>query len=249
MINVMERPIVAISVDEDIPSGNGEYYETQKLLPKMIDHYGGTPRMYPYFKSSADDIIETADALIIQGGMTGFPNEWHTRDETAAERYSERFDHLKYLLPRFIETKKPVLGLCFGMQFMGCLYDCKLSASLRADFPNAIHHVGEIVNGRSISADHDIRITEDTVLREIIGRDTIHVNSIHNTCLSKDHISGTFTVAAQAEDGIVEAIEMKDHPFAIGIQWHQEKLFKDLSHPAHALLEGFIQKAAEQKLG
>ncbi len=249
MTNVMERPVVAISVDEDIPSGHGDYYETEKNLPRMVDHFGGTPRLYPYLQSSADDIINTADALIIQGGMTGFLNEWHTRDEKAVERYSERLEHLQYLLPRFLETQKPVLGLCFGAQFLGCMNGCKLSASLRADFPNALQHIGQPVDGRQTSADHDVILTEGSVLREAIGQDRINVNSIHNTCLSKHHISDLFTVAAQAEDGIVEAIEMKGHPFAIGLQWHQEKLFKIADHPSHVILERFIQIAAEQKFG
>lgn len=62
----------------------------------------------------------------------------------------------------------------------------------------------------------------------------IQVNSRHiHTILPNE----SWTITAVSEDGVVEAIEIKEHPFCIGIQWHPEDLKDEISKK---IFESFI---------
>jgi putative glutamine amidotransferase len=66
------------------------------------------------------------------------------------------------------------------------------------------------------------------------------VNTSHHQAV-KDP-APSFNVTAKANDGVIEAIEAKDHPFAVGVQWHPEILYRK-DAPAAALFKALIQAA------
>jgi putative glutamine amidotransferase len=67
-----------------------------------------------------------------------------------------------------------------------------------------------------------VAVSEDMTLARIIGKPIAEVNSLHHQAI-KDAAAGV-EVAARAPDGIVEAIEVPGHKFALGVQWHPEWL-------------------------
>ncbi len=69
---------------------------------------------------------------------------------------------------------------------------------------------------------HEIKIEEGTRFAEIFGEPIIKANSLHHQGL-KD-IAPSVRVAGHAPDGLVEAIELPDHPFGLAVQWHPEWL-------------------------
>jgi gamma-glutamyl-gamma-aminobutyrate hydrolase PuuD len=69
------------------------------------------------------------------------------------------------------------------------------------------------------------------------------VNSLHHQGLQ--HIGAGLAVTGHAQDGMVEAVELPGHPFAIAVQWHPEWLQDD---PAmRALFRAFVQAAAREE--
>jgi gamma-glutamyl-gamma-aminobutyrate hydrolase PuuD len=69
---------------------------------------------------------------------------------------------------------------------------------------------------------HEIKIDEGTQAAEIFGEPIIKVNSLHHQGL-KD-IAPSIRAAGRAPDGLIEAIELPDHPFGLAVQWHPEWL-------------------------
>ena len=66
---------------------------------------------------------------------------------------------------------------------------------------------------------HEILVGEKTLLNEITGCSRGAVNSSHHQCV--EVLGNNLTVAARAEEPIVEAIQWqnaKDHPFYLGVQ-------------------------------
>ena len=53
-------------------------------------------------------------------------------------------------------------------------------------------------------------------------------------------------VAAVADDGVIEAIELRGCPFAIGLQWHQEA-FAGTPHPGNAVFDAFVAACQAQR--
>jgi len=74
----------------------------------------------------------------------------------------------------------------------------------------------------------------------ILGQSRVGVNSTHHQAV-KD-LAPSFKVVARAADGLIEAIEGHDHPFALGVQWHPEELVED-APPMRRLFEDFVSAA------
>ena len=66
---------------------------------------------------------------------------------------------------------------------------------------------------------HQVTITPGTKLHQLFG-DRIWTNSYHHQSVKK--LGDGLVISAMADDGIVEAIELKDYPYGLGIQWHPE---------------------------
>jgi gamma-glutamyl-gamma-aminobutyrate hydrolase PuuD len=69
---------------------------------------------------------------------------------------------------------------------------------------------------------HEVKLEEGTQVGEIFGEPIIKVNSLHHQGLRD--IAPSLRVAGQAPDGLVEAVELPDHPFGLAVQWHPEWL-------------------------
>ena len=71
---------------------------------------------------------------------------------------------------------------------------------------------------------HLVHIAPKTLLRRIIKKSSMPVNSSHHQSVKT--IPRSFHVSALAPDGVIEAIEATGHPFWLGVQWHPEFLFR-----------------------
>jgi putative glutamine amidotransferase len=86
---------------------------------------------------------------------------------------------------------------------------------------------------------HEVRLEEGTHIAEVMGEPILQVNSLHHQGL-KD-IAPSLNVTGYAPDGLVEAVELPDHPFGIGVQWHPEWLTDQ--KPTRDLFRKFIEVA------
>lgn len=175
-------------------------------IPDMIDHYFGI-----------------LNALIITGGdfdvdpvLYGEQINSHT-----VKTNKKRTDFELPLIKRFIQEKKPLLGICGGMQ----LINVALGGTLVQHIPDYLDNAG--INHSPITCPslpaHSVTITKNTLLHNILQTDTIETNSSHHQSV-KDINHSYAIVNAKTEDGIIEGIEHKDHPFCLGLQWHPEFL-------------------------
>lgn len=82
---------------------------------------------------------------------------------------------------------------------------------------------------------HNIKINKNSILFNIIQKDNIMVNSMHSYAISN---SGEYNVVARCSS-VIEAIEMENELFNIGVQWHPEKNLDDVN--SVKLFSAFIQ--------
>ena len=85
------------------------------------------------------------------------------------------------------------------------------------------------------SGRHALVLEPGSRLAGILGREPSPVNSLHHQALGE--AGAGVRVSARAPDGVIEAIELEDHPFALGVQWHPEKLAGPERAP---LFEAFV---------
>ncbi|MDO4292660.1 MAG: gamma-glutamyl-gamma-aminobutyrate hydrolase family protein [Eubacteriales bacterium] len=141
------------------------------------------------------------------------------------------------LLALFAREKKPVLGICKGMQ----LINIHFGGGLCQDLPQAARH-------RRLKSDqlHSSCALPGSVLARLYG-ERFFVNSAH-------HQGITFTgpdisVLQHSDDGVPEAILHKSLP-VLGLQWHPERLCRSFSRPdaadGSAVLSWFVRLTASR---
>jgi putative glutamine amidotransferase len=81
-----------------------------------------------------------------------------------------------------------------------------------------------------------VDIEPGSPLHELLGADTLAVNSCHHQGIAE--LSPRLTPMARAEDGLVEAVCMKDKPFVRAVQWHPEKALADEN--SGKLIDAFV---------
>ncbi len=144
-------------------------------------------------------------------------------------------DEWTYLDEVAIEYAKnenvPLLGICLGMQAMGIDGNLENMKTLKTKN----HHKKE-------QYVHSVVIKKDTLLERIIQKEKIQVNSRHFYTIEP---TDEWTVSAVSDDGVVEAIERKNHPFCLGIQWHPEDMVEDKY--AKKIFSEFINACQKRK--
>ncbi len=119
------------------------------------------------------------------------------------------------MLRAALEARKPVLGVCGGMQLLAVELGGTLWQDIREQVPGASDHEQKIDPRQP---GHSARIVSGTQLARIVGADIVQVNSTHHQAVRD---AGPAVVSAVAPDGVIEAIELPDR-FAVGVQWHPE---------------------------
>jgi putative glutamine amidotransferase len=89
---------------------------------------------------------------------------------------------------------------------------------------------------------HSVTIEADSRLAGVLGGVEFGVNSAHHQSVRSP--GEGLRVVARSEDGVVEALEIPDHPFCLSVQWHPEAMLK-VNPTMEPLFRAFVQAAAE----
>lgn len=240
------RPSIGITPDLISPAdGAPARYELKTAYTEAVIRAGGLP----WVLAIADDsgVIEASldriSGLVITGGAFDIhPSAYgETPREGLGPQKPARTQFESALLRAAMKRNLPVLGVCGGMQLLNVVLGGTLFQDLHREVPSAKEH--EQKHDRA-QPQHPVEIHEGTTLAELLGKGQLMVNSTHHQAV---HTLGQNLIAsATAPDGVIEGIELKGHPFAVGVQWHPESLIHAL--PLHlGLYKGLVQKAREAR--
>ncbi|WP_245883591.1 gamma-glutamyl-gamma-aminobutyrate hydrolase family protein [Streptomyces hyaluromycini] len=228
----MNRPVVAVTADSvtatwgvwgAIPAA----VQPWAYLTKVTDA-GGSPVLLPPVREAVEDVMATADALLITGGADIDPALY------GAERDPRTFppDPLRDatdLAALAVAERRgiPVLGICRGLQVIVVSRGGTLHQHLPAHAPT--------VPGRHTL--RDIRIAPDSMLGSALGTSTTgHCH--HHQGVARVG-AGLTAVAWAEEDGVVEAAEDPSARFLVGFQPHAEEGGPDSA----SLFKAFVNAA------
>ena len=166
------------------------------LLPTNIGSYGdvGNDQLGIIDRKKLDFVLDKCDGFIVPGGTS-----WYHFDEYVIE-YAKRME-------------KPLLAICVGFQAM-----CSMFAKKRDKFDMT----KRMLDDSHYNHNHWIYVYDGTILKSIVQDDKILINSLHHSYIDFD--MRELVVSSRSEDGIVESVELLEHPFFVGIQWHPEYL-------------------------
>ena len=242
----MERktePRVVIGV---VPSGEfqGKPMINQDYL-EAVFRAGGLPTLFPFIEDT-DQLFRLAcmvDGLLLTGGVDVDPLLYGEEKSPLCGEVSSIRDAMEFPLVRFAAEKGiPVLGICRGLQVMNCALGGTLYQDLQQSFSRDINHSRPDAPADPI---HEVRILPGSLLSSAAGAEALRVNSRHHQGIQ--NLAPTLSACARASDGLIEGIEMPQHPFFLGVQWHPESMS---SHDANqqALFNALVEKGREFRI-
>jgi putative glutamine amidotransferase len=158
------------------------------------------------------------DGLVLIGGADIDPRSYGAVADPAVEStYPDRDQFELALLRGAIDRELPVLAICRGMQLLNVALGGSLNQDLSDSDGSQPHR--RIV-GSFDGNEHTIELEPGSLAARAAG-ETIHVGRCH-------HHQAVWTVAEGLEvsgrtaDGVIEAIELRDGGWVLGVQWHPE---------------------------
>jgi len=196
-----------------------QFHIRDKYVNALYDH-GALPILIPSFEDR--DIlrryVQMVQSVIIIGGNDYPPQLYGEQPHPETEPMEMRRAVSDYLLVELcLEERKPLLGICAGMQLLNIYFGGKLIQHL----DNLDAHFGEKY--------HEISVKDSRWLNRIFGEDRLLVNSNHHQGVDPQHLGKGLKPVAWAKDGCIEALEYESQHMILGIQWHPERI-TDLEH-------------------
>lgn len=202
-----------------------------------------------FIKNNREDIVK-CDGFILTGGVDVHPSFYKGEAEyknSPASHHMDR-DHFEEKIYRYAQLNNlPLLGICRGMQLVNVLQGGKLVQDL--DGGNLKHRKEE-----GTDKEHFIIIGQDTLLNNIAGSVSGHVNSAHHQAIDPNALGENLLVNAFDDDAekIIEGLEFKDKTnkaFMLCVQWHPERMKDNQVNPlAKNLKKYFISAVRETKM-
>jgi putative glutamine amidotransferase len=203
---------------------------------------GGLPVLLPAVKGdeSRAAYAEHLHGLLIPGSPADvdpacYGEEPHPRlGPVNPQRTDFEIQLVRFALAREL----PVLGICGGSQVLNVALGGSLYQDIPSQVAKAYKHAG------SPEQAHTVALVPCTRLAAILGTQQMRVNSLHHQAVK---VPGQgMVVSASARDGVIEAVEISDRPFVIGVQWHPERLLVE-DESAQRLFSAFVQAAAARQ--
>jgi putative glutamine amidotransferase len=218
---------------------------SRDVLVFMIPTVGHQGMLHPS-NIRLRDYAKHLDGLLLQGGADVSPQSYTeaaTRHEWPGDRVRDMYE--LELLHEFIESGKPVLGVCRGCQLINVAFGGTLYQDIATDVPTAGVHVNDQYDQHR----HPIRFPDGSTLVNMFpGHREALVNSIHHQAVKT--IGRDLNIeAVSAHDGIIEAVRYRRAPFVMGVQWHPEfhRAGGDELLDCTPLLDTFLRVARETR--
>lgn len=168
---------------------------------------------------SVQALLERCSGLVLSGGGDVDPRYYGEEPHTELDGVLPERDEMEFAALAFaIERELPILGICRGCQVLNVHLGGTLWQDIDTEIPGQVRHQQL---GRWEERSHDVDIVDDSRLREVIGSPEIHINSFHHQAIRTP--APRLRVTAKSDDGLIEAVELRDYPFGIAVQWHPER--------------------------
>ena len=184
---------------------------------EAVRRAGGLPLLIPPGECNADHLLNQMAGLILAGGGDIDPARYNGSTHTEVYMVDHERDDLEIsLVQAVIQKQLPTLAICRGVQILNTACGGSLYTHLPDDVGEKIHHRRPPRN----PVPHDVLVSRDSKLATILGTTQLSPMSWHHQAI--DRVAENLRVVACAPDGVVEACEMDEHRWLIGVQWHPE---------------------------
>ncbi len=219
----MHKPLIGLTPSHDSETDD---ITMRPTYLNAVKEAGGIPVVLPLEieKEDLQRLVDLLDGFLFTGGPDVHPSRFGEETHIHCGNVSTKRDCLELmLLPMVMEQKKPILAICRGIQ----LINIGLGGTIYQDIPSQLPKDFPIAHKQPFyytTPSHTVAITPETKMADICQQPSIQVNSMHHQAVKE--LAPHCIVSGVGPDGLIEAIEMPNYPFLIGVQWHPEYLWK-----------------------
>ncbi len=219
----MKKPIIGITSAYEEDKELKHYHRTTVCIDysKSVIKAGGIPIILPVTddREIIKSQLELLDGLIMSGGLDLNP-QYYNQDflDGTCLISTERDEHEWIVLEEYLPTKKPILGICRGMQLINAFKGGTLHQNIKSLPQKTIMHDQNYLPELEV---HKVNIEENSVLYKLFGKEVL-TNSFHHQGVNT--LGKGLKTIATTSDGIIEAIQGEDEGFLLGVQWHPEMM-------------------------
>jgi len=181
---------------------------------------GAVPIILPVVDAVAanpDRVLDLLDGLLLSGGSDIDPASYGASPEAEIGGARPERDRFEIALAwSALERDLPLLGICRGMQVL----NVAAGGTLIQHLPDRVGHDGHRHTPGTFS-DHEVRLEPGSLAADVVGADRTDVKSHHHQGL--DELGEGVEASGWSDDGLVEAIELPERRFALGVLWHPEE--------------------------
>jgi putative glutamine amidotransferase len=232
------RPVIGITAYAEPSVRWGVWDVPAAVIPlayvQQVENAGGRALLVPPSEEAIEETLDALDGILFSGGSDIDPAEYghDAHAETAGTRPDRDRGELA-LLRAALDRDMPVLAVCRGSQVL----NVARGGDLEQHLPDV---VGDEKHKHTpgVFADHDVEVKEGTRLAELLG-ERAPVKSHHHQGYGR--LGDGLVEAARAEDGTIEALELPEKRFALGVLWHPEE------GEDAALFQALVEEAREYR--
>lgn len=188
---------------------------------EAVRQAGGLPVIVPPLDAEGiqSEYLHRLDGLVLIGGWDIPPAAYGEQPHpTTEEMPAIRWEWEPRLINTWLESEKPLLGICLGAQMTNVV----TGGTLIQDIPSQVGK--EVIHRDEKLVWHSVEIKPGTRPHAVLGVDELMVTSSHHQ--AAERIGQGLEVVARSDDGVVEAMEMPGVPWRLFLQWHPERMEK-----------------------
>jgi putative glutamine amidotransferase len=200
----------------------GPWEETVTLLPanyaRAVRDAGAIALLLPpddALAEAPDELLDLLDGLVLAGGCDVDPITYGARPHPETKDTDPARDRFELALAhRALERELPLLGVCRGMQMLNVAAGGTLE-----------QHLDTLATHRHTPgaySDHEVELTPGSLAARAAGAERVAVRSHHHQGIGELGEGLAITGRARG-DGLAEAVELPERPFALGVLWHPEE--------------------------
>ena len=245
-------PLIGITTSEVNAGERGELVPYgEPAMPEMslglsyaraVQRAGGVPVVIPPVPvETVGSLLAQLHGVLLSGGPDIHPGAYGEEAHPELGPTWRELDIAELAIAGdAVAADIPLLGISRGAQALNIARGGTLFQHLPEKFGRELRHLEP---GEGRTSVHQVRVEERTRLCEALGgASSLEVNSYHHQ--SASGLGRGVRAVAWAPDGVVEAIEVPDATFAIGVQWHAESM---LDQPSQLRLFGALVRAAADR--
>ena len=216
-------PVIGITANI-FPATDRKFYKNKELLVaerSMVHRIlinGGVPLVLPVTGDAQviAKTVELLDGLLLSGGADVDPSSWGAEVRWPGQPERDQFESA--LVHALRAKKRPILGVCRGLQLLNVALGGSLLQDIQTDRPSCHSHRSQEMYDQ---LRHPVTLQEGSWVSGLFGNVTeATINSVHHQAI--DGLAPDLEALAWSDDGLIEAVHAPADRWTRGVQWHPE---------------------------